>query len=163
MDEQILNQYYQKIAEKIEDVIPVEWYDVALYMEDVGDASSLTMYFREEKEGEYVYMMDIPEVYGVDEDEYEERERELEEACSNLRKEFKNQEVEPWNIFEFYLNQDYTFKVNFSYEYDENISSYDRSIVWKYRQSGIMPKGSFEERILNEYVDCETGELKKKM
>ena len=26
MDEQILNEYYQKIAEKIEDLIPVEWY-----------------------------------------------------------------------------------------------------------------------------------------
>ena len=121
------------------------------------------MYFREEKEGEYVYMMDIPEVYGVDEDEYDKRARELKNICSELRKEFIKQEVEPWNIFEFYLNQDYTFKVNFAYEYDENISSYDRSIVWKYRQLGIMPKGSFEERILNEYVDCETGELKKKM
>lgn len=163
MDEQILNQYYQKIAEKIEDVIPVEWYEVALYIEDVGDVRSLTMYFKEEKEGEYVYIMDIPEVYGVDKGEYNKRQRELKNICSELRKEFIKQGVEPWNIFEFYLSSDYTFRVNFTYEYDENISDYDRSIVWQYRKLGIMPMGDFEEKILNEYVDRETGELKKKM
>ncbi len=163
MDENILNEYYQKIAEKIEDVIPVKWYEAAFYTEDVGDWSSFKMYFKEEEEGEYLYMMDIPEIYEVDEDEYEGRKNELRKICREFRKEFIKQGVKPWNIFEFYLNSDYAFRVKFGYEYEEEVSSADRAIVWQYKELGIMPKGKFDKKKLNEYVNLETGELKKKM
>ncbi len=63
---------------------------------------------------------------------------------NELREEFIKQGVEPWNIFECYLNSDYAFCVKFGYEYEE-VSSYARSIVWQYRELGVMPMGDFEE------------------
>lgn len=163
MKEEILNEYYQRIAEAIVDVIPDEWYQAALYVEDVGNVGSLNMYFKENENGEYIYSRNIPQIYGTDTRECIMRIREISLVCHELRDEFKNQGEEPWNIFKFYLKSDGTFRAEFGYEYEKEVSDYAREIVWKYKELGIEPKGEFEQKKLDEFLNRETGELKKKM
>lgn len=163
MDEQILSSYYQEIADKANDIIPVEWYQLAMYVEDVGNVRSLYMYFKEEMNGEYIYSGNIPDIYQINEDEYYDREDELLDVCRNLRKEFISQGAEPWNILKFYLKSSGELNIEFGYEYDEKIDDSIRALVWRYQELGIKPDGVYEENRLYEYVDRETGELKQKI
>lgn len=163
MKEEILNGYYQRIAEEIDKVIPNKWNNAAIYVEDVGNARSLDLVFREKEDSQYICSGDFPEIYGMSLDEFSRYGDKILDECRKLRNEFIKQSEKPWNIFEFFINNSGEFKAKFGYEYDEEISDYERSIVWHYREFGIMPRGDFGLSILNEFVDIETGELKKKM
>ena len=163
MKEEILNGYYQRIAEEIDKAIPCKWSDAAIYVVDVGNSSSLNLVFKEKEDSEYIFSGEFPDIYGMSFDELDRLEDGIMDECGKLRNEFIEQDEKPWNIFEFFINNSGEFKAKFGYEYDIDVTDYVRHIVWKYKELGVMPKGSFEQDKLKEYVDLETGELKKKM
>nr|MDH3076292.1 DUF600 family protein [Bacillus velezensis] len=60
-----MEQLYQKIAEKINDMIPSEWMRVTLYAEILDDSREVYFFFNTHEDEEYIYSHDIPEHFQV--------------------------------------------------------------------------------------------------
>lgn len=50
MEDKKLSKYYGEIAEKLDEMIPVEWDNIILYAEETGDVSSASFYYNEKNE-----------------------------------------------------------------------------------------------------------------
>ena len=55
MEDKKLSKYYGEIAEKLDEMIPVEWDNIILYAEETGDVSSASFYYNEKNSKEYCY------------------------------------------------------------------------------------------------------------
>ncbi len=60
-----MEQLYQKIAEKINDMIPSDWMRVTLYAEILDDSREVYFFFNTQEDEEYIYSHDIPEHFQV--------------------------------------------------------------------------------------------------
>lgn len=47
MEDKKLSKYYGEIAEKLDEMIPVEWDNIILHAEETGDVSSASFYYNE--------------------------------------------------------------------------------------------------------------------
>ncbi|MGY0691945.1 immunity protein YezG family protein [Virgibacillus sp. FSP13] len=117
METKIMEQIYQQIADTLVNTIPEEWNKIHLYAEVRKGYRKVFFYYFPEAGGEPVYSLDIPDLFNVDEDEFEDLEDNLYNCFSSLRKEFKEQEQEEWTNLTFTL--DNTGKMNIDYSYDD--------------------------------------------
>ena len=152
IDEKVLEEYYGEIANKLDEMIPVEWTKIAMLAEDLGTSCAAGVYFFT-KDNKIYYNHNIPEDFNVDEEVYRKILDELLEINGRLREEFINFGIQPWKLLSFILNEDWSFKLNYEYEIDEDIDYMERKIIWAYEELGIMPEGEFSKSILEEYLE----------
>ena len=152
VDEEILMHYYEEIANKLDEMSPVEWTKIAMLAEDLGTSCAAGVYFFT-KNNKVYYNHNIPEDFNVDEEVYRKILDELLEINGRLREEFINFGIQPWKLLSFILNEDWSFKLNYEYEIDEDIDYMERKIIWAYEELGIMPEGEFGKSILKEYLE----------
>ena len=152
IDEKVLEEYYGEIANKLDEMIPVEWTKIAMLAEDLGTSCAAGVYFFT-KDNKVYYNHNIPEDFNVDEEVYRKILDELLEINGRLREEFINFGIQPWKLLSFILNEDWSFKLNYEYEIDEDIDYMERKIIWAYEELGIMPEGEFSKSILKEYLE----------
>ena len=152
VDEEILMHYYEEIANKLDEMSPVEWTKIAMLAEDLGTSCAAGVYFFT-KDNKVYYNHNIPEDFNVDEEVYRKILDELLEINGRLREEFINFGIQPWKLLSFILNEDWSFKLNYEYEIDEDIDYMERKIIWAYEELGIMPEGEFGKSILKEYLE----------
>ena len=152
IDEKVLEEYYGEIANKLDEMIPVEWTKIAMLAEDLGTSCAAGVYFFT-KDNKIYYNHNIPEDFNVDEEVYRKILDELLEINGRLREEFINFGIQPWKLLSFILNEDWSFKLNYEYEIDEDIDYMERKIIWAYEELGIMPEGEFGKSILKEYLE----------
>ena len=152
VDEEILMHYYEEIANKLDEMSPVEWTKIAMLAEDLGTSCAAGVYFFT-KDNKVYYNHNIPEDFNVDEEVYRKILDELLEINGRLREEFINFGIQPWKLLSFILNEDWSFKLNYEYEIDEDIDYMERKIIWAYEELGIMPEGEFSKSILEEYLE----------
>ena len=152
VDEEILMHYYEEIANKLDEMSPVEWTKIAMLAEDLGTSCAAGVYFFT-KDNKIYYNHNIPEDFNVDEEVYRKILDELLEINGRLREEFINFGIQPWKLLSFILNEDWSFKLNYEYEIDEDIDYMERKIIWAYEELGIMPEGEFSKSILEEYLE----------
>ena len=152
VDEEILMHYYEEIANKLDEMSPVEWTKIAMLAEDLGTSCAAGVYFFT-KDNKIYYNHNIPEDFNVDEEVYRKILDELLEINGRLREEFINFGIQPWKLLSFILNEDWSFKLNYEYEIDEDIDYMERKIIWAYEELGIMPEGEFGKSILKEYLE----------
>ena len=152
VDEEILMHYYEEIANKLDEMSPVEWTKIAMLAEDLGTSCAAGVYFFT-KDNKIYYNHNIPEDFNVDEEVYRKILDELLEINGRLREEFINFGIQPWKLLSFILNEDWSFKLNYEYEIEEDIDYMERKIIWAYEELGIMPEGEFSKSILKEYLE----------
>ena len=152
VDEEILMHYYEEIANKLDEMSPVEWTKIAMLAEDLGTSCAAGVYFFT-KDNKVYYNHNIPEDFNVDEEVYRKILDELLEINGRLREEFINFGIQPWKLLSFILNEDWSFKLNYEYEIDEDIDYMERKIIWAYEELGIIPEGEFGKSILKEYLE----------
>ena len=152
ISEEILEYHYGEIANKLDEMIPVEWTKIAMLAEDLGTSCAAGVYFFT-KDNKIYYNHNIPEDFNVDEEVYRKILDELLEINGRLREEFINFGIQPWKLLSFILNEDWSFKLNYEYEIDEDIDYMERKIIWAYEELGIMPEGEFGKSILKEYLE----------
>ena len=90
MKEDLLVPYYSKIANQLNDIIPVEWYDIVLYGEELGDVRTAMFYFRTKENSEYIAGGKIPKLYNVDSRIYLSLISQLYEQIKELKHEYFN-------------------------------------------------------------------------
>ena len=152
IDERNLTKYYQSIAEKLDEIVPVEWDEIVMYGEELGDVRTACLYYKQKGKDEYRSGGLIPSDYCVDADVYAELIYELMHINKKLWKEFLDADVSTWEAFTFHLSPDYHFKIKFGYKINREISDYEREIIWAYNELGAIPKDVFSKKILEEYL-----------
>ena len=65
------NEVYQEILNTINEIIPVDWENVLLYAEILDDSREVYFFFNTNKQQEYIYSHDIPDIFEVSENIYD--------------------------------------------------------------------------------------------
>ena len=147
-----LNKYYAEIANQLNEIIPVEWKRIIMYAEDLGDSSSVSFYFYTKEDNNIHHSGNIPEDFSVSRNIFRKLLRELRCTIKNLRNEFDKKNEKLWYTLTFTLEEDWRFNVKFGYEIDNEMSDFEREVIWAYNEIGLMPKGEFGREVLEEYL-----------
>lgn len=147
-----LNKYYAEIANQLNEIIPVEWKRIIMYAEDLGDSSSVSFYFYTKEDNNIHHSGNIPEDFSVSRNIFRKLLRELRCTIKNLRNEFDKENEKLWYTLTFTLEEDWRFNVKFGYEIDNEMSDFEREVIWAYNEIGLMPKGEFGREVLEEYL-----------
>ena len=147
-----LNKYYAEIANQLNEIIPVEWKRIIMYAEDLGDSSSVSFYFYTKEDNNIHHSGNIPEDFSVHRNIFRKLLRELRCTINNLRNEFDKENEKLWYTLTFVLEEDWRFNVKFGYEIDNEISDFEREVIWAYNEIGLVPKGEFGREVLEKYL-----------
>lgn len=152
-----LNKYYAEIANKLNQLIPVEWKKIIMYNEELDDYSNTVFYFYT-KEDNIHHSRNIPEDFLVSENIFKGLLKELDKAIDDFRNEFKKENEKLWHTLTFTLNENWLFKVKFGYEIDKKIGTLEREIIWAYNEIGLIPQGKGRE-VLIKYLNEKREEI----
>mgnify|MGYP003733658919 CR=1 FL=1 len=137
--EEKLNEIYGKIAEALNDVIPEKWDKVYMYAELVEDVSEVFFYYYPTRSNKFVYCLDIPELFEINENEYDNLMDKLTDELYTLWYEFKNNGQEQWTNLTFILESNGKFKIDYDYTDLSEASPRKQHIIWKYDSTAITP------------------------
>jgi len=147
-----LNEIYIKIANTIDETIPEKWDKVFMYGEILEDVQKAFFYYYPTGSKEPVYSHDIPEIFDISEDEYDELWYKLLDNLEALWNEFKNNGQEQWTNLTFVLESNGRFKMDYDYTDLSDADDVERQSIWKYKYLGIMPKDENYRRVVEEYI-----------
>ena len=143
--EEKLNEMYQQIASKINEMIPVEWervYTMA-YIDDQGGEVFLN--FIQPDSNDIHYYTSIPDDYNVSERIFDELSDELYENFDRLRELFIENNQEPWTSCEFDFNNE--GKLNVAFDYidwkNSDFGQISREYYYEYKKFGILPEKEY--------------------
>lgn len=66
-----MQDLYQLIGQKLNDIIPCEWTKIYLYAEVLDDSSMVLFHFKTPEKHQLIYSQDIPDQYNVSIDVFE--------------------------------------------------------------------------------------------
>ncbi|HDR4907071.1 TPA: DUF600 family protein [Bacillus cereus] len=111
-----LNKLYRKIAEKINDMIPVEWEEFYFNGEvKDGEGGVYFFYTTLDEKQEYKYSHYIPRMYNVDRKIYNQFLHELFDLTVQLQQVFIDNQQEAWFSVTMIVNGEGKLTVRFSY------------------------------------------------
>lgn len=152
MNETILNSIYHKIAGTVADTIKESWTKIVLYGEIGEGVRSSFFYYYSDNSGLPVHSHDIPELFGIKEEEYNALWRQLLNHLSELWNEFiKNGQV-PWTNLTMFLTASGDFKIEYNYEDLSDADDYERTIIWGHKYLGLIPEEEEDVKFLEEYL-----------
>ena len=155
--EQKPNDYYIKIAEQINNMIPTNWerfYYLGEVEQDKRSWSSV-FYFVDEESKEVIKSHSIPKMYNVSQEVYLQVLEELSQHMLSLYDSFLEDGQTPWEQVSITVDNKGAFNAVFLYDVmgQENNSQVRREVIWAYNTFGLMPKeGSYTRKLLNEYL-----------
>ncbi|HCY8798127.1 TPA: TIGR01741 family protein [Staphylococcus aureus] len=143
--EEKLSQMYNKIANEISGMIPVEWekvYTIA-YVDDEG--GEVVFNYTKPGSDELNYYTYIPREYNVSEKVFYDLWTDLYRLFKKLRDLFKEESLEPWTSCEFDFTRD--GKLNVSFDYIDWMNSefgpMGREDYYMYKKFGIWPEKEY--------------------
>ncbi|WP_342008074.1 TIGR01741 family protein [Bacillus sp. YBsi01] len=149
-----MQDLYQFICEKLNDIIPCEWAKVYLYAEVLNDSTMVLFYFRTPENNQIIYSQDIPSHYNVSKDIFKTLLRELRELFEELKTEHRNNNNDVWTNLTLTLDRSGEFQLD--YNYDDILASeldgYERSAIWEYKNLGILPEDEDDKEFVISYL-----------
>ncbi|CCW20649.1 TIGR01741 family protein [Staphylococcus aureus] len=143
--EEKLSEIYNKIANEISGMIPVEWDQVftIAYVNDRG--GEIVFNYTKPGSDELNYYTYIPREYNVSEKVFYDLWTDLYRLFKKLRNAFKEEELEPWTSCEFDFTRD--GKLNVSFDYIDWVNSefgpMGREHYYMYKKFGIWPEKEY--------------------
>ncbi|NFQ68130.1 antitoxin YezG family protein [Clostridium sporogenes] len=155
METKKMGEIYGEIANMVIEMIPDKWNEIYLYGEVLEDSSEVYFYFNSLTRNNIIYGYDIPEIYNVDENIYENLLMELTDIVEELYKEYKENNENVWTNFTFRLNNAGKFNIKFNYDdiLKSLFSSGERQIIWEYEVLQIEPTNENHKKIIDRYLD----------
>ncbi|WP_231687701.1 immunity protein YezG family protein [Bacillus sp. CHD6a] len=86
-----MEHLYQSIANIVNDMIPEEWEKILLYAEIREGYKKCFFYYNSPNSYKYIYSLGIPDLFSMDDEEYDTLEDELYDTFFKLQQEFKSQ------------------------------------------------------------------------
>ncbi|MCE5287478.1 MAG: antitoxin YezG family protein [Pelosinus sp.] len=131
MDTKGMEKLYPKIAKVLVDIIPEDWDKVYLYAEIREGYRQVFFYYYPEKSNSPIYSLDITDKFNINEKQFDERETQLYNCFSELRKEFEIQKQELWTNLTFILDSTGKMKLDYGYEDLSQISPVEKQDKWE--------------------------------
>jgi len=131
MNDNLNESYFTKLAEALNNIIPVEWDKIAYYAEVEPDVVGQFFYFREKGNPTYIQGGEICEKYNVNRKEYIIFVSEVYDLIQEFHSEYSEKANSKWNALTFVLESTGKFKTEFCYEDLESISETERRKEWK--------------------------------
>jgi uncharacterized protein (TIGR01741 family) len=151
MDEAKLASIYTKIAQTVVETIPEEWDKVYLYGEIAEGVQKSYFYYYPKDVDKPVYSHNIPQLFNMDEEDYDKLWYQLLDYLQELWNEFKHNEK--WTNLTFVFDSNGNFKVDYDYEDLSNADDYERRLIWKYKYLGLIPEDDDDKKFLEEYLN----------
>ncbi|GAB6255102.1 MULTISPECIES: immunity protein YezG family protein [Peribacillus] len=155
MNESKLNEYYQKIAQTVNEMIPEGWSKVILYGEVNEGTGTAFFFYQSNINDKLIYSHDIPELHSISRIEYRDTWRRLIKVLKELSDEFKDNNQEQWTNLTFTLESTGKFKVDYDYEDLSDADDHERRVIWEYTRLGLLPETEYDKSILEEYLKKE--------
>ncbi|MBT2572523.1 TIGR01741 family protein [Bacillus sp. ISL-51] len=148
-----MQDLYQLIGEKLNDIIPDEWTKIYLYAEILDDSTMVLFHFKTPESNQIIYSQDIPSHYNVSKDIFKTLLRELRELFEELRTEHRNNNDDVWTNLTLTLDNSGEFQLD--YNYDDILASeldgYERIAIWEYKNLGILPEDEDDKEFVTNY------------
>ncbi len=148
-----MQDLYQLISQKLNDIIPCEWTKIYLYTEVLDDSTMVLFHFRTLENNQIIYSQDIPSHYNVSKDIFKTLLRELRELFEELRTEHRNNNDDVWTNLTLTLDRSGEFQLD--YNYDDILASeldgYERIAIWEYKNLGILPEDEDDKEFVINY------------
>ena len=122
---------YQEIAATLNDLIPEEWAKVHLYAEGWEGYSTEYFYYEPTSGETPVLSFEIPERFGLDEEDFEDREDQLRKLALSLQQMFIEQGQDPWSNMTFVLEPSGKFYIEYGYEDMSEVDPGKQREAWK--------------------------------
>lgn len=138
----------QKFCAKIDSMIPVDWSHLAFYGEILDTSRIACFYFQEENKNDWIYSVDIPKVYNVDQSIYDRLVKELYEILADYRQAYKQIHNDIWSIMKFQWTRNGKFELSFKYIDILSLETDfpDRVMAWEYITLKKIPSSDFERK-----------------
>ncbi|WP_257350208.1 antitoxin YezG family protein [Pseudalkalibacillus decolorationis] len=148
-----MEELYQNIGITLNDMIPEAWGKIALFAEFRSDLKRIFFYYIPSGKTDPVYNLNVPDLYSINEEEYQELEFQLYDYFTELWEEFRNQNQEQWTNLTLTIDNTGDFKIDYNYEDLSEVDSYEQQIIWEYKHLGIKTKGERLQAIIEKYID----------
>ncbi len=154
MKTQVMEELFEKIANKANEMIPEDWDKLFMYAEVSEGASEVFFYYYPKGKNTPIYSLDVVDVFEINEDEFDEMSMELNDYFEELREEFKKNKQEPWTNLTLTLESNGKFNIDYDYTDLSEADSYEQHIVWRYKHLGMQPSPDRKRdvKIIQEYL-----------
>ncbi|WP_262983084.1 TIGR01741 family protein [Bacillus atrophaeus] len=155
METKKMQDLYQIICEKLNDIIPCEWTKIYLYAEVLDDSTMILFHFKTPEKQQLIYSQDIPARYNISKNGFKTLLREIRELFEELRVEHKNNNDQVWTNLTLTLERSGRFQLD--YNNDDILASeldgYQRIALWEYKTLGILPEDEEDQEFLISYLN----------
>ncbi|MCG2075609.1 TIGR01741 family protein [Staphylococcus epidermidis] len=146
--EEKLNEMYQEIASKINEMIPTEWekvYTIAYIGEEGGQ---VVFFYTKHESNELNYYTNIPKDYNVSREIFRDLWSNLYDEFKKLKELFRESNQEPWTSCEFDFNNE--GKLNVAFDYidwkNSDFGQISREYYYEYKKFGIIPELDYAKK-----------------
>jgi len=150
--EEKLAEHYQKIADHLNAMVPVEWTKIAMLGMDAGASRSGVFYFFTPDGKHHRSHDEIRQEYSVSNELYKSQLYRQFDLVHDLRQEFIDAGQPPWCGISFILTSDGKFEIDFEYGIYDEVGSTTAEYGWRYLTLGIQPRNDFEKSVLDDYL-----------
>lgn len=103
----------------------------------------------------FKYSLEIPLYYHDYRAQYKIKGRVLLELSEKLRKNFLDNEQEPWYSFTLSIDRNGKFKIHYDYTnwFDTKYSFNDQLLIWEYKYLGNIPGNEKSRQLIDRYLE----------
>ncbi|AIU76177.1 TIGR01741 family protein [Bacillus velezensis] len=154
METRKMQDLYQLISQKLNDIIPCEWTKIYLYAEVLDDSTMVLFHFRTPENNQIIYSQDILSHYNVSKDIFKTLLRELRELFEKLRTEHRNNNNDVWTNLTLTLESSGEFQLDYNYDdiLTSELDGYERIAIWEYKNLGILPEDEDDKEFVISYL-----------
>ncbi|MEC3757467.1 TIGR01741 family protein [Bacillus halotolerans] len=155
METKKMQDLYQLISQKLNNIIPCEWTKIYLYAEVLNDSTMVLFHFKTPENNQIIYSQDIPSHYNVSKDIFKTLLRELRELFEELKTEHRNNNDDVWTNLTLTLDR-CSGEFQLDYNYDDILASelngYERIAIWEYKNLCILPEDEDDKEFVISYL-----------
>ena len=152
--EKQMNEKIIEIVPQANDMIPVEWDDLYINFEvDKTRRGGVIFFFK--YKGKYHYYMDIPSLFNISEDEFDNDFMKLFDLGGEMKKIFIEQGLEEWSAFTIKVDEQNKTSLDFDYApwNDSEFGPTDRIEFFEYKYLGKQPANEKEFELFKAMED----------
>jgi len=153
-----LSKLYGKMANHINNMIPVDWEELYCLGEvgQVDGFSTVVFYFKEQGKEEFIRSYELAERYNESDEMHVNWKDELRVMVVEINQCFKDYEQEPWDRLTLKLDSTGAFNIDFEYD-TLNANSGGpsaREVIWAYENFGYVAQGPYFKKLLDKHIQA---------
>lgn len=155
MDTQNIELIYQKVVDKLDEMIPELWDQIYLYAEPNDGASTVSFYYSPQGKKKFEFSSEIIKRFSINKNEFYNHEYQLCELFEELQNEFKKNNQEVWTNLTLSIDSNGKFKVEYDYTDLSEADDYERQIIWEYKYLDTEPpiERERDRKIIENYLN----------